>query len=190
MRRIIFNLRFMGFLIISCIAGCGEYSANPSWQLFNQAIDDREDKVEISTEELKAIFDTKRALMEEVVFQCTKQPAIRRIGGDSVSYYGEAPAPENEEMAEAIKSIKDSLIALDASSASCGRRGDYENDPLAVVTLVFSSSGLSVSGSSTRIVYRTEWSMLNSNNDETRLEEYGHIPLDVKGWYIVKTEPR
>jgi hypothetical protein len=137
--------------------------------------------------DLERIFVGRSAHLKEGVELCEKYPAIRRIGSNNeedVSYYKGVPLPLG--LASDVTAFRKILIDIPASSLHCGRRGDYEGDPLATVTFVVYSVGLSVSGSSMSIMYSTPWSRQHNPWTEEQRVQHGYRALEAPSWYAVE----
>ncbi len=175
-------------LSLSSLSGCADNEDDRKWGVFSEAIEREieQPQKEVNISDLIDLFLNKHRLMMSVVATCETNPKIRRIGikDGSTSFYGKSfSGPEFE---TATDSTRLALSELSSSSVSCGRRGDFDGDPLAIVSFVMYASGISVSGSSLGILYRTEWSRTNNPVTKEQVKARGHTALPKEGWYVYK----
>jgi hypothetical protein len=172
----------------SALSACNESEGGKSWNIFSEAIEHEMERSpkELSISNLEESFAKNYVLMMEMVDICEKNPAIRRIGAKDgkVSFYGEGHSPSDFETV--IDTARSLLSVFSASAVDCGRRGDVEGNPLAVVSFLVYSSGLSISGSSSGIVYKTDWSRKSNPISEEEIQSRGYTDLDKEGWYVYK----
>jgi hypothetical protein len=177
---------------ISILTSCGENEkeSDKSWNVFKEAVeqDGENHPREVSVSDLKELFSNKSELMISLVRMCEDNPAIRRVGinDDAVSFYGKGHT--SSDFMQVAGKTKSTLFELSASSVECGRRGDFDGNPLAVVSFVMYASGLSVSGSSLGIIYRTEWSRKNNPITKQNIESMGYTELAKEGWYVFEND--
>ncbi len=178
------------FLLMSLpgVYACGKGDEGKSWNFFTEAIEQEraQHSRRPSVAGLIELFSKKNKLMIDIVAACESNPAIRRVGvkDGAVSFYDQAYS--YSDFKPVIDAIRLALLELSASSVECGRRGDFEGNPLSVVSFVMYSSGLSVSGSLMGILYRTEWSKNNNPITSDQIESRGYIELSKEGWYVYK----
>lgn len=178
-------LCLFGLLILSA---CSESEGGKDWNVFSETIEQEMEQPprKVSISNLIRLFSNKHILMMKLVTVCENNPAIRRVGAKdgAVTFYGAGHSHSDYE--SIINMTKAVLSEIEASSIDCGRRGDFEENPLAVVSFVMYASGLSVSGSSLGIVYKTEWSRKNNPITEAQVKSRGYTELDKAGWYAYK----
>lgn len=185
------TIRFIVFSLLgmSVLSGCGENESDKSWQIFKEAVEleGENPPKEVNISDLVELFSNKSMLMIDLVAMCEDNPAIRRVGikEDAVSFYGEH---YSSDLQYVVDDTKSTLFELSASSVDCGRRGDFDGNPLAVVSIVMYASGLSVSGSSLGIIYRTEWSRKNNPTTKQTIELRGYNELTKDGWYVFENK--
>lgn len=190
MRSRAFSIIFEVICLISLVvlSACSEDKSSKSWSVFGSAIQQELEQLpkEKSISELVDVFSVKYALLIKIVAICEDNPAIRRVGIKSgeVSFYGkELELPDFESVVDVTRAVLTDLAAL---SVDCGRRGDFDGNPLAVVSFVMHSSGLSVSGGSSGFVYKTEWSRNKKPITAAQIESWKYTKLDKQGWYIYR----
>ena len=182
---------FFSLLLLLLILGCDDSPANSdkSWVIFKDAINKELEAgpKEFDLDGLKNSFSRHFESLQDVVRACSDNPDLRRIGrsANDVSYYKGVSSVDD--FNSLVISIQKKLAEIGASSVSCGRRGDFEDNPLAIVSFVMSASGLSVSGSSKGFFYSTEWSQKNNPASEAIFESRGYTQLGIDGWYIYET---
>lgn len=170
------------------LSACNESEHGKGWEIFSEAVEQemKQSSKKISISNLIELFLNKHILMTELVTMCQNNPAIRRVGlkDEAVSFYGAGNSSSDYKLI--IETTKSLLSEVSALSIDCGRRGDFEEKPLAVVSLVMYASGLSVSGTSLGFVYRTNWSRINNPITEEQIKSRGYTELDKYGWYVYK----
>lgn len=187
-RTISIVIKFLCLSGLSILSACNDSEGGKNWSIFSEAIEQEMEKSprELSVSNLVELFSNKHMLMMGVVATCKNNPAIRRVGikNGAVSFYGKGNLASDFE--SVVDTTKSALSELTASSVDCGRRGDFEGNPLAVVSFVMYSSGLSISGSSLGVVYKTEWSRNNNPITEEQIKSRGYMELDKEGWYVYR----
>ncbi|SDS21705.1 hypothetical protein SAMN05216198_1457 [Halopseudomonas litoralis] len=177
------------FIIISLMtmSGCEEPQNKKSWKIFNEALNEEKIK-EVPPRNLEETIDIMLPELQSVVGICEKNAEINRVSSkdEPTSYYKNVHS--SKELDAAIKLIKEKLEKVGALSVSCGRRGDYKENPLSTVSFVMHASGLSVSGHLESIVYITSWTLsLPGALTNEELGDRGFTPSKKQGWYIYKS---
>ena len=155
-------------LLVACDGGAGWSKKKPTFA------------------ELEQMFARHADRMKESVRLCSEYPEIRWVGppDQEADYYQGVTL--SADVAKAVAMLQQALVEIPAYSIHCGRRGDYEDRPLAVVTFVVYASGISVSGSSVVIIYSTPWSNEHNPWTEEERRDKGYKALGQPGWYTVE----
>ena len=172
------------------LIGCDNSNNEKSWHFFDKMIEkELSGKKKLDTNLIENVFVENVEIMRKMVDLCEKHPVIRRVGSmqEEVSYYGNNFNENQHSEQQIVAKMRDYLDQIGSSSVSCMRRGDFVENPLAVVSFVMYRSGLSVSGELVSIVYRTNWSHENNKVSEKELQSRGYKSLGKPRWYMFKS---
>ena len=181
-------LLVVGFSVLS---GCSVYEHEERYfegviedfVLFGYGLWNRITTREVTVEEVREIFAEHQDVMMSIVQTCEQYPGINIISTKYTYFPGEDEV--GPEMAAVLELIRSKMAEIPASKVVCARWQNIGTKPLGGVSFVVYAGGLSRSGKSKSIVYRTEWLQKNSPLTEEQLDSHGYIELLDKGWYIL-----
>lgn len=143
---------------------------------------------QMSHGEAEIVVAERKEIFEQLVKACEKYPSLRGVGpeGSRERLYKTLGEPSIEFKSDLDK-YREQLLSISALDLKCGRRGDFENNPLVSVSIIFHVSGLSVSGEMIGIVYFTDFSRKNGKFKDIELESMGYKKIENTNWYYYKT---
>jgi hypothetical protein len=136
----------------------------------------------LSKVEINKLFFEKRSDFNLVVDFCENNSNVRYVDKLNYSLFDEEY--QDDELEKNLRLVRESLRKINGLSLKCGRRADYDGNPLSVVEISVYSQGISVSGIGQKIIFYTDWTYINnaSRTDEQRKLD-GEVPIGPKGWF-------
>ncbi|WP_412503231.1 hypothetical protein [Shewanella chilikensis] len=143
---------------------------------------------QMSHGEAEMVVAERKEIFEQLVKACEKYPSLRSVGPEDgrERLYKTSGEPSKEFKSDLDK-YREQLLSISALELKCGRRGDFENNPLVSVSIIFNVSGLSVSGEMISIVYFTDFSKKNGKFKDVELESMGYKKIENTNWYYYLT---